>query len=371
MHNEADDMELVQKCVFPLGVCVTILGVFYLTTQGQPKRIQDDDDISVLDGHHSARGHRGDHDRKPLAHSNPSTSTRSPSPSPTLSTAKSVDDRDVVGGSIRSKAMALSVAADDMDVNLDPEDDEESLSAPFDPTVTPLIAPPLSSKMSPAVDSMKESTERNEHGLIGLIKNLGDIERASIVGGASLGVLLVDPDGCFKDIHLGGNEEDTYFKDILSPHLDAVNAGNAPDITAALRQHLAAPQQASRYRAVRRTRSHSLHRDVLSEAEAERVRRHSGNRRRRREAQRMRSRSHSPNPRFSVTEMAPHEVVWERFTSMFQRQHQGPKKALFTSDRDRGYASLEEAVSSEQILTGTDNEEDEEDDNVVSNAEEQ
>merc|ERR1712190_354380 len=53
----------------------------------------------------------------------------------------------------------------------------------------------------------------------GLIKNLSELGEASIVTGSSLGKLLLDPNGVFKDINLGANDEDTHFKGILSPTL--------------------------------------------------------------------------------------------------------------------------------------------------------
>ncbi len=98
-----------------------------------------------------------------------------------------------------------------------------------------------------------------------------------------------------------------------------------------------------------RMRSRSFHRDVHSDTGG------------RRAAQRMRSRSASPNPHYAVAvedQMAPHEVVWERFTAMFSaearrsgrgRNEQGARSALFDPSRDdRGYASLEEVATADR-----------------------
>merc|ERR1712190_283913 len=38
VYKEFEDMLLSQKIVFPIGVIVTIIGVFYLTTLGQPEK---------------------------------------------------------------------------------------------------------------------------------------------------------------------------------------------------------------------------------------------------------------------------------------------------------------------------------------------
>ena len=164
VYDEADDMNLTQKCVFPLGVVVTILGVFYLTTQGQPERMRSRHDSKHrLGGGHSIN----DHDHC-------TTASPSSSPSPSNLTAVSVEDRSAGAaghsGSQRGGGRPILAAADG-------DEDEDDLSVPFDSTVTPLIAATPNDAIPPPLSPIESerSDRRSEHGLMGLIKNLGDL----------------------------------------------------------------------------------------------------------------------------------------------------------------------------------------------------
>eukprot|EP01083_Nonionella_stella_P165133 548630_1 len=135
--------------------------------------------------------------------------------------------------------------------------------------------------------SIHQTHERHPSGLMGLID-------ASIVTGSSLGKMLVDPHALYKDIHLGANEEDAHFKEILSPNLSRAS-------TASLL--IGDDGDKRKYK----QRSASL--GHFSDNNNERRRRIKG------KGQRERARSHSPVLR--VEDMAPHEVVWEKLTSIF------------------------------------------------------
>ena len=60
---------------------------------------------------------------------------------------------------------------------VDGDEDEDDLSVPFDSTVTPLIAATPNDAIPPPLSPIESerSDRRSEHGLMGLIKNLGDL----------------------------------------------------------------------------------------------------------------------------------------------------------------------------------------------------
>eukprot|EP01083_Nonionella_stella_P086838 241443_1 len=223
VYKEYEHMKLWQRIVFPIGVIVTIGGVFYLTTQANVATKKYDKIKEEL------------------------------------SEEEEQEERTDIDEDNVEDPILLSV------------DEEEDI---YDIN-------------SIKLHSIHQTHERHPSGLMGLID-------ASIVTGSSLGKMLVDPHALYKDIHLGANEEDAHFKEILSPNLSRAS-------TASLL--IGDDGDKRKYK----QRSASL--GHFSDNNNERRRRIKG------KGQRERARSHSPVLR--VEDMAPHEVVWEKLTSIF------------------------------------------------------
>merc|ERR1712228_81429 len=192
----------------------------------------------------------------------------------------------------------------------------------------------------------------DQRGLMGLIKNLSELGEASIVTGSSLGKLLLDPQNIYKDINFTSM---VVAQDILSP-IQSVEE----EETASSEQLIDCENQLQSKHNIEESLSFlpEIEEDTLFEYRKKKRRKnkkkkkqrrhsfadsstdhHSDNaherynerKRRRRKEKLRRSRSHSPP--LTADEMAPHEVVWEKFTSMFasDKHKQSEKKDLYAS----------------------------------------
>eukprot|EP01084_Bolivina_argentea_P022860 42517_1 len=180
---------------------------------------------------------------------------------------------------------------------------------------------------------------------MGLIKNLGELGEASIVTGSSLGKLLLDPNGVYKDINLGSNEEDIHYKGILSPQLSQLS-----DISEDISSSSIIPQtnidiihikqeeeeliknknrkkQKNKIKQKRKKKHNNKIRSYsvtlattehYSDNAHERYNNDNRHKRRKKKIKKRRSRSHSPEPPLTTSEMAPHEIVWNKIkTTLF------------------------------------------------------
>ena len=305
VYKEFNDMLLSQKIVFPLGVVVTILGVFYLTTQGQPEKYKTPKAVLSKEEVHSSVHH-----------------------SPVRHAVNGQKDEEEVGGS-------ASVSDERSTVYFQDEvmDENEKQKHLFD-------------------DGKNEDNKT----IIGLLQNLGD---ASIVTGSSLGKLLLDPQNIYKDIAFGQCiEEDQHFKGILSPTLmseaddedeedeedeeedsftaetgasseQLINDGDVnqiknieeslsflPEIEENM---LFADGKRSRSKKSRKQkrRRHSFHDSATDHHSDSIADERYNDRRRRKRKKKQKIRARSASPPLTADEMAPHEVVWEKFTSIF------------------------------------------------------
>merc|ERR1712129_159178 len=306
VYREFTDMILSQKIVFPIGVVITIGGVFYLVQQGQPEKCK----VTKEDA---------------LMHESPSRNAkRSPN--------ENEKDEEDIGGSRsvsdeRSTVYFQDDAMDELDLNC---------------------------KQHLFVDSNVVEDNKN---IIGILQNLGD---ASIVTGSSLGKLLLDPQNIYRDIAFGQCiDEDQHFKGILSPTLmseadEDLEDGSSEQLVSEhdrkqiddeslsflpeIEENMLFANETKK-RKKKKRRRHSFH-DTATDHHSDSVadeRYNDRRRRRKRERkknQKLRSRSHSPP--LTADEMAPHEVVWEKFTSIFVSD-KGNKADMKLSN----YASLE------------------------------
>ena len=372
VYKEFDDMLLWQKIVFPLGVILTILGVFYLTTQGQPEKYKKTED--------NLKKHIEDQHNDNIL-------------PPTLDDDELAieDDKDNKDEDINLNNAELAIdinmeAVDDNNItpkskdSYSPKPDSIDRDSPK-PYQKPQLKPRESgskkggsAKHTPIPNDNDENKE--EHGLMGFVKSLGDLGEASIVTGSSLGKLLLDPQGVYSNINVGANDEDIHYKGILSPQLSALSEEDTISSEKLIDEeeikHIQEtvtflPQindnnddinsifggKSSKKKGKKKRRRHSFNAHSTSDATdahytsdnaSERYNDRRKRKVRRKKSKKRRSRSHSPP--LTTDEMAPHEIIFQKIGSLFtpdpSKNKRNKNKQMNDSEIENGgYASME------------------------------
>lgn len=377
VYKEFDDMYFWQKIVFPLGVILTIVGVFYLTTQGQPEKYKKTEE--------NLKNHIQDHHDDNIVP--PPVDDDEDDDELAIEMDKDKDNHDDDGIAISNAELAI-------DINMDQAGDDNNDITPKSgdspipkqkarDSPKPKQKPQLKARESGSKKGgsgkgtpiPNDDENKEEHGLMGFIKSMGDLGEASIVTGSSLGKLLLDPQGVYSNINVGANDEDIHYKGILSPQLSALSEEDTisseklideeeikhiqetvtflPQINDNNDINSIFGSKSKSKKKKRRRHSFNDHHSSHDQSDAhytsdnanERYNDRRKRKVRRKKSKKRRSRSHSPP--LTADEMAPHEVIFQKIGQLFtpDPSKRGQNKNRFNKNNDSeietGYASME------------------------------